>query len=1068
MKNVEDMYPLSPLQQGLLFHTLYAPQSGMYCEQQGIMVYEPLNIDAFQTAWRNLVARHSILRTSFVWDGLAEPLQVVHQQVNIPWVIDDLQHLTKDEQDAYIKNLYQMDRARGFVLTRAPLLRLTVLELSSACFHCFWSYHHILLDGWSVTLLLDELSHIYKALCQGTTPTLPRVHPYREYIAWLRTQDLASAESFWRSHLAGFTTPTPLVMDQSSESIPESDVEATEACVEVNLSLSQRTTTTYLQFARQNQLTLNTLVQGAWALLLSRYSGEADVLFGTTVSTRPPTLVGAETMVGLFINTIPTRVDVTPQAQVLPWLTQLQKAQGQTSIYHNAPLMHIQQWSEVPAGQPLFESLLVVENFPQHTSQSKAQPNATDESWSSAEQTNYALVMSVEPGAELLLRLSYKRSRFAAATIERMLRQYQNLLAAIVAHPQHRLQTLSFLTEQEHDQILQWNATQQPWPYAQDSCLHHLLEAQAASTPEALALVYQEQQLTYHMLNARANQLAHVLQTKGVGPDVLVALCLERSFDLVIGILGILKAGGAYVPLDPTAPQERLAALLHATQIHFLFTSPDLTPLFHACNVEILCADAYATQDAKQDNPTSSTISAHLAYAIFTSGSTGIPKSVAIPHQALINHMDWMQHQFPLEPADRVLQKTPSTFDASVWEFFAPLLVGAQLIIAEPHGHRDREYLCRVIKQQAVTRLQVVPTLLRHLLQGDLATCHSLRHVFCGGEVLATDLVAAYHTQIAAELHNLYGPTETTIQVTFWTCERTLPRSSIPLGRPIANTQIYILDALMQPVPVYVAGECYIGGMGLARGYLHQPDLTAERFVPDPFSSQAGMRLYRTGDRARYLADGTLEFLGRLDQQIKLRGQRIELGEIEAALTQHPAVQAAVVTVYANQPDDQRLLAYVVAVAETDLAPALYTYLKQRLPEYMLPATFVLLEALPLLPNGKVDRRALPVVDPLSYQARAVDSPPPRNAVEERLASIWAELLQVQAIGVHDNFFALGGHSLLATQVASRIRELFQIELPLRVLFDSPTIAQQADAIVLQALEEADEAVIANMLAQRE
>ncbi|MBW4456089.1 MAG: amino acid adenylation domain-containing protein [Nostoc indistinguendum CM1-VF10] len=641
----------------------------------------------------------------------------------------------------------------------------------------------------------------------------------------------------------------------------------------------------------------------------------------------------------------------------------------------------------------------------------------------------------------------YDSNVFSTEDIKRLAAQFQTLLESAINKPTAVLSELEILSNVERQQLLvEFNNTQTDYP--QDKSLQQLFLEQVERTPKNIAVVFENQQLTYAELNDRANQLAHYLQRLGVGPEVLVAICVERSLEMVIGLLGVLKAGGAYLPLDPTYPKERLALMLSDAQTSVLLTQQRLAGGLPEHRAQIVCLDSdwEIIAQESEENPVSGVIADNLAYVIYTSGSTGKPKGVMISHRAICNHMFWMQTTFPLTEADKVLQKTPFSFDASVWEFYAPLLVGAQLLMARPGGHQDSDYLVKVIADQKVTTLQLVPSLLRILLeQGGLETCKYLKRIFCGGEALPIELQKRFFTNLDADLHNLYGPTEACIDATYWTCKSGIRQQVVPIGRPISNTQVYILDRQLQPVPIGVPGELYIGGVGLAHGYLNRPDLTEEKFIPNPFSHKEGARLYKTGDLARYLSDGNIEYLGRIDHQVKIRGFRIELGEIEAVLSQHPEVRETVVIAREDQPGNKRLVAYLVPNREEPAISELRGFLNEKLPEYMVPNAFVILDTLPLMPNGKVDRRALLAPDiGLSRKASFVA---PQTPTEKVIAGIIAEVLGLKLVGIHDNFFELGGHSLLATQVISRVREAFSVELPLRRLFESPTIAQLSEPI---------------------
>ena len=600
------------------------------------------------------------------------------------------------------------------------------------------------------------------------------------------------------------------------------------------------------------------------------------------------------------------------------------------------------------------------------------------------------------------------------------------------------------LTDRERQQLLvDWNAT--AVAYGQDACLHELFEAQVERTPEAVAVVMEGGQLTYRELNARANQLAHHLRSLGVQKESFVAICLERSLEMVVGIYGAMKAGAAYVPIDPTYPQDRLAFMLQDADVPVLLTQEKLRGKLPPHRARVVCLDSEwpAISQQSTEAPRTGVTAANLAYMIYTSGSTGQPKGAMNTHRGICNRLLWMQDAYQLTADDRVLQKTPFSFDVSVWELFWPLLVGARLIVARPEGHRDSAYLIRLINGQQISTLHFVPSMLQVFLrESGVESCRSLRRVICSGEAMPYELQQTFfHRLPSVELHNLYGPTEAAVDVTYWRCRPDSALRIVPIGRPIANMQMYILDPQLQPVPVGESGELHIGGVGLARGYHHRPELTAEKFIANPFSTESGARLYKTGDLARYLPDGNIEYLGRLDHQVKIRGFRIELGEIEAVLGQHPAVAETVVIAREDAPGDKRLVAYLVAKkGAVPTISDLHDHLKRKLPDYMIPAAFVLVKALPLSPNGKVDHGVLPMLE-----EKRADAPEgfvaPRDFIELTLANIWAEVLKAKRVGVHDNFFDLGGHSLLATQVVSRIRTALRTEVSVRNLFESPTVA---------------------------
>lgn len=1041
---IEETYPMSPLQQGMLYHNLLAQNTGVDIAQLLCELHEFLDAAPFQRAWQHVAARHPVLRTSFRWEGLDEPLQEVHSQVKLPWEQHDLRGLAADERERRLANFLQTDRRRGFEMSRAPLQRLTLFQCDEADFRMVWTFHHSLMDDRSFALVLREAFGFYEAFRQGQDLVLPLPRPYRDYIGWLQAQDFSGSEAFWRQALKGFPAPTPLVMDRAASTGGEAGARQGDR----EIWLSTESTAALKSLAQMNQLTLECLMQGAWALLLSRYSSEEDVVFGAIRNCRPSSIDGVEAMVGLFWNTQPLRVHVDPEAALVPWLKELRRQWLALQPHEHTPLFKVQGWSEVPAGMSLFDSILDFEEFQLNTSL-----RAQGGSWSHRQfrffgQPNYPLTLAVYAGSELCLKIEFNRNHFDAATVERMLGHLQILLQAMVACPHQRLRDLPLLTAAERQQLLvEWNATARDYPQGQ--CLHELFEAQVERTPASTAVAFEGERLTYNELNARSNQLAYCLRNLGVGPDVLVGLCVERSMEMVVGLLGILKAGGAYVPIDPGYPAERVAFMLEDAHAPVVLTQQSLARSLPTLPVtNIVCLDEPEWAAPNSGNPVRNVSDANLAYVIYTSGSTGKPKGAMIPHRAIVNHMGWMQEVFPLDERDAVFQKTPFSFDASVWEFYAPLCVGGRLVVARPGGHLDTAYLADTIMRQRITTLQLVPSLLRMLLETQtFKNCRSLRRVFCGGEPLSGDLVRKFCQTLPAELHNLYGPTEVTIDSVFYSVPRDKFADTVPIGRPVANTQAYVLNRHRQPVPIGVPGELYLGGVQVGCGYHNRPELTAERFLPDPFSTARDALLYKTGDKVRYRPDGNIEFLGRMDHQVKLRGFRIELGEIESTLGQHAAVKEAVAVVREDVPGDQRLVAYLLSKSgEPPKAAELRQLLKAKLPDYMVPSIFVFLDHFPMTPNGKLDRKALP--PPEGRQSELADScVAPHTSTEKTLAGIWCALLGLHQVGRHDNFFELGGHSLLATRLASRVHDAFAVQMSLGSLFENPTIFRLGEQI---------------------
>jgi amino acid adenylation domain-containing protein len=1043
MKNVEDYYPLSPMQQGMLFHSLSSSSSGMYHEQLSSSLHGLLDVAAFRRAWEQVFGRHPALRTSFAWQDLDEPVQVVCQEVTLPWDQQDWRGFSQGEQAERFAAYLQRDREQAFDLAHPPLTRLVLMRMADDVHKFLWSYHHALLDGWSVSLVLKEVYDFYEAFRQGRHIEIERARPFRDYIKWLKRQDSHEAKHFWRAKLKGFTAPTPLPMLQMHR-MPGDDGKDYDT---LTIKLSAAATGFLQRFVRQHHLTLNTIVQGVWALLLSRYSGEEDVVFGATTAGRPATLEMVESMVGVFINTVPVRVQVSASALLLPWLEEIQRRFAELRQYDYASLVQIQGWSEVNRG--LFESLVIFENFPMSGFAQDKDHGLTIRDTLYRTRINYPLALMVVPGPEMSLQIMYDCKRFDLGAITRLSDHCRTLLEAMVAGPDRRLCEFPILTEAERRQLLvEWNDTARDYPGVES--VHELIEAQVQRSPDAVAVVFAGKALTYRELNQRSNQLAHRLTKLGVGPDVLVGICTDRSMEMVVGLLGILKAGGAYVPLDPAYPKERLAFMLQDAQVPFLLTQAHLLKGLPDHGAHVLCLDRdwEILTGESTENPAATVNGANLAYVIYTSGSTGQPKGAMNTHKGIRNRLLWMQEMYRLTEADRVLQKTPFSFDVSVWEFFWPLLAGSRLVIACPEGHKDSAYLVKVITDHKITTLHFVPSMLQVFLdEPGVENCRSLKRVICSGEALTVALQELFFAKCHAELHNLYGPTEAAVDVTYWACKRDSSWPTVPIGRPISNTQIYILDSYLQPVPIGVAGELHIGGIGLARGYLNRPELTNAKFIPDPFSTEPEARIYKTGDLARYLPDGHIEYLGRLDHQVKVRGFRIELGEIESVLSRHPSVKETIVLAREDTPGEKQVVAYVVAAHEsTPTASELREFLQHKLPDYMVPSAFVRLESLPLSPNGKVDRKALPPHDPIASIVKGAFLAP-RTLTEKTLAKVWAEVLKVERIGIHDHFFDLGGHSLLLAQVQRKLRGSLDRELSLVDLFEYPTIASLAQHI---------------------
>jgi amino acid adenylation domain-containing protein/non-ribosomal peptide synthase protein (TIGR01720 family) len=1047
---LEDVYPLSPMQKGMLFHDLYTPESGVYCIQLTCSLHGEFDQSAFDQAWQTVVDCHPVLRTSFVSQGLSEPLQIVHAEARCPVAHFDWRELSLNDQQQQFAEHLRAARRRGFDHHRPPLMNLAVMRTGEKSFKFIWNSHHILMDGWSRAVILKDVFEIYEALRRGDQVSSEPGPPYRDYIAWLKQQDLSEAETFWRQQLDGFTEPTPFHIDKPRESASAEE----EIYKEVDGGLSEAATARLRKFGRRHQLTLNTIVQGAWAILLSRYSGLQDVVFGSVVSGRPTELAGVEEMVGLFINTLPVRAQVTPNARVVDWLKRLQTQQADMRQYEFTPLVEVQGWSAMSRNLTLFESILTFENYPVDEEinrlVSDQQGPLKIAEIRSEERTNYPLNVWVIPAQTLAIKLGYDEARFDAEPVRRMLGHLTTLLEAMAADEDRRLYSLPILTEAEQKDVLARNQTRTAT--ASEKCLHELFEAQVERNPEGIALVFGTRRLTYAELNVRANQLAHYLRTLSVGPDTLVGLCVERSIDLIVGLLGIIKAGGAYVPLDPSYPQPRLHYMLEDSQAQVLILQQAMEENLPDNHVRRVYIDSGWELIARQstDNLDTRVTADNLAYVIYTSGSTGLPKGISIPIRGitrLVLNTDYID----IQPGERLAQASNASFDAATFEIFGALLNGAQLVGVAKDVALSLNEFAGQIAEHGITTLFLTTALFNQIANQAPGLFSTLKHVLFGGELVDPRRVREVLEKGRPErLLHVYGPTESTTFASWYEVRQMASdAATVPIGRPLANTEIYLLDESLQPVVTGVPGELYIGGPGLARGYLNRPELTAEKFVPHPFSTTPGARLYRSGDQARYLAGGDIEFIGRQDQQIKLRGYRIEIGEIEAALLSHAAVREAVVQVEEGASGERRLVGYVGVSREAAVKRReLRDYLKERLPEYMVPGRLVVLDRLPLNANGKVDREELREAGGAEAEedeeGRGGEA---RGAVEELLAGIIGEVLGVKAVGIYDNFFEIGGHSLHAIQVSSRMREVFRVEIPLRDLFEFPVVTQLAERV---------------------
>jgi len=1034
-----EQLPLSWAQERLWFLNQLEGSSATYNIPGVLRITGNFDLNAFEQALSEIVRRHEILRTSFP-NVNGTPIQVIDPEATMNINVVDLQKLEVTERETALKQQAQLEAITPFDLEIAPLIRCNLLHLDATEYLLLLTMHHIVSDGWSIGVFIQELSTLYQAFVAGEPSPLAELPiQYADFAMWqkqwLGGEVLQNQLNYWKQQLYGVPELLQLPTDR-----PRPSVQTYRGAIQ-GFTLSANLTQKLQTLSRESGTTLFMTLLAAFATLLYRYTSQSDIVIGSPIANRNRSEI--ESLIGFFVNTLVLKTRFEENSSFENLLLQVRETTLKAYEHQEVPFEQVVEALQPQRSlshSPLFQVMFILQNVPM------GKVELPDVNWTQlvpeSAIAKFDLTLLITETFQGLVGVwEYNTDLFDGSTIERMATHFQNLLSAIVENPQLSVTELPLLSEAERHQLLvEWNQTSAD--YQKDICIHQLFEAQVDKTPDAVAVVFEDQQLTYRELNQRANQLAYYLKKLGVQPEILVGICVERSLEMLVGLLGILKTGGAYVPLDPTYPQERLAYMLSDSQVSVLLTTENLSkklPEHQAHVVELDTNWGLILQESWRNSLTQVT-SENLAYVIYTSGSTGKPKGVLVTHKGLCNLAKEQIRLFNVQPGSRVLQFASLSFDASIWEIVMALCSGATLCLGKSASLLPGRDLMQLLRDQRITHVTVPPTALTVLPSEELPALHT---IIVAGEAFSTELVAQWSQN--RRFFNAYGPTESTVCATVYECRDINQKA--PIGRPIANTQIYILDSEGQPVPIGVPGELHIGGVGLARGYLNRPELTAQKFISNPFNNKLGNRLYKTGDLCCYLPNGNIKFLGRMDHQVKIRGFRIELGEIEAALLQHPATSKVVVLVREDHPEDKRIVAYLVFNQEQ--VPAinqLQNFLKEKLANYMMPSAFVVLEALPLTANGKVDRHALPVPEgrPDLEEAYVM----PKTEAERIIATVWQEILQIEKVGINDNFFSIGGHSLLIVKIQAKLNEILGKEISIIELFKYPTIKELAQYLI--------------------
>ncbi|HEX9062541.1 MAG TPA: amino acid adenylation domain-containing protein, partial [Clostridia bacterium] len=1024
-ENVKDIYLLSPMQQGMLFHTLLNSKDGTYFEQLSFDICGKLDIDHLEQSFNKLIERHDALRTNFVYEKTKNPVQVVFREKTSKIHYEDISFRT--DKAAVIEEIMRKDKENGFDLTRDNLIRMTVLKVNHDNYKVFISFHHIIIDGWCIGVILEEMFKIYEAVNGGKPLDLPDAYPYSGYIKWLDKQNFEEASQYWKGYLEGYEELSTLPKCNNKNVEENYDHEEVRFNIDGSLlSLAERT-------AANNNVTLNTLLQAVWGILLQKYNNTDDVAFGTVLSGRTPQIAGVERMLGLLINTVPVRVKTSKDESFADLINKIQKNMLECEKYGHYPLYETQSGLQLKQG--LLDHVFIFENYPLEKYISMFGENHSlgfnINNLNLSEKTNYDFNIELIPGEGLEIKIIYNKMVYAKYTIDSLYTHFFEILKAVTQNPDVLIKDIDILPSEEKEQLSKFNLTKSDYPF--DKTIAELFEQQVQKTPGEKAVIFGEKHLTYSELNERANQLAAMLTAKGVKRDVIVGVMTGRSIEMMIGILGVLKAGGAYLPIDPDYPKDRILYMLEDSKAGILLTQGDSANAvgFFGEIINLESREAYHTEST---NPNLKITSDSLAYVIYTSGSTGRPKGVMLEHRSVCNFIKGITDIIDFSCGKAIACVTTLSFDIFVLETLLPLTKGLSVVIADEREQMEPCALRKVVVKNNVKMMQTTPSRMQMILNDtdSLDFLKDLSEIMIGGEAFPETLLTELKKHTNARIYNMYGPTETTV----WSTVKELTsENKITIGRPIANTEIYIMNKDKGLQPIGVAGELYIGGDGLARGYLNSPELTKEKFVQNPF--EAGKRIYRTGDLGKWLPDGNIECLGRADSQVKIRGYRIELGEIEHHLSNHESINEAVVVAEPDNNNMNCLYAYYVAKKDVTAAE-LRKYLLTLLPEYMVPSFFLKLDKLPVTPNGKIDRKSLPRQDIVLVSDMLYERP--TNELEDKIAGIWAEVLGVDKVGINNRFIELGGHSILMMKAIARINKDADTSVTLKEFTQNDTV----------------------------